>query len=150
MVTKTTTASKRNSEVAEEQAITNNPELVDHDPRGAARNEAILLMKQSNKNEIVTGATCADKRVHEGSPMMDKETKQPKIDLNTGEVMRYSDKHYVTLTFDGGQIETEVTRDQYNLLSHGKRYVCYGRLAPVRVFGQEQILPVYYSFTELY
>ena len=143
-----TTEEKKNSNVTEEQSTTKG--LNDHDPKGSAREEMVLLMQQSNKNVVDMGATCADRRIHAGSPMIDKESKQHKINPQTNEPMFYADKYYVTLTFDGGSIETEVEKGQYDLLIVGKRYSCYGRLAPVRVFGNEQIMPVFHAFTELY
>jgi hypothetical protein len=125
-------------------------ELQNHDPQPQQRVDAVTLMRQSNENTIKTGATCADVRTHEGAEIIDKQTNKPKINSQTGEVMTYADKYYATLTFDGGQIETEITREQKDLLEIGSRYSCTGRLAPVRVFGQEVIAPVYYAFTKLY
>jgi len=126
------------------------PELVNHDPQPAQRVDAITLMRQSNENTVKIGATCADVRVHKGSAIIDKETKKQKINIQTQEPMFYADKFYATLTFDGGQIETEITKDQKDLLQIGSRYLCIGRLSPVRVFGQDTIAPVFYSFTMLY
>ncbi|BFU77171.1 hypothetical protein ALC152_03860 [Arcobacter sp. 15-2] len=125
--------------------------LENHDHQPSVRNEAVLLMQQSNKNEVMLGASCASKRVHEGSPIIDKETKQQKVDINTQQPLFYANKYYTTLTFDGGEIETEVTKEQYeNVLQEGGRFSCVGRLSPVKVFGQTQIMPVFYSFTRLY
>ena len=132
---------------------TQNPELENHDSVANARSEAVLLMKQSNQNEIKLGATCTVKKINEGSAIMDK-TVTPnvqKIDLNTGEPMFYKDKYFITLTFDGGEVETEVTREQYDdVLQEGGRYLCNGRLSPVKNFGQTVIAPVFYAFTRLY
>jgi len=125
--------------------------LDNHDTQPQVRNDAVLLMQQSNKNEVKLGASCAAKRIHEGSPIIDKETKQQKVDINTQQPLFYANKYYSTLTFDGGEIETEITKEQYeNVLQEGGRFSCVGRLAPVKVFGQTQIMPVFYSFTRLY
>ncbi len=144
------TPKKETEAVKETQAVQPHPELINHDPQPEQRIDAVTLMRQSNENTIKMGATCADVRVHEGSPIIDKESKQQKINVQTGEPMFYANKFYATLTFDGGQLETEITREQKELLNIGSRYLCIGRLSPVRVFGQEVIAPVFYSFTMLY
>jgi len=125
--------------------------LENHDQQPSGRNDAVLLMQQSNRNEVMLGASCAAKRIHEGSAIIDKETKQQKVDINTQQPLFYANKYYTTLTFDGGEIETEVTKEQFeDVLQEGGRFSCVGRLAPVKVFGQTQIMPVFYSFTRLY
>lgn len=150
--TTNTTENKRNSNVAEEQATTNNPELVDHDPRGTARNEAILLMQQSNRNLVEMGATCADKRFKEGNEIIKDGIAQ--IDPNTGEVKKYADTYYVTLTFDGGEAEAKITKEEYDHLRIGGRYLCSGRIGKVKIYVNnsmsELMMPIYTSFVELY
>ena len=146
--------SRRKTETETETVEVQNPTtqgLENHDTQPQVRNDAVLLMQQSNKNEVKLGASCASKRIHEGSPIIDKETKQQKVDINTHQPLFYANKYYTTLTFDGGEIETEITKEQYeNVLQEGGRFSCVGRLAPVKVFGQTQIMPVFYSFTRLY
>lgn len=153
MEKKTPTTPKKNSNVAEEQSTTatqTTANLENHDPQASARTEAVILMQQSNENTVKMGATCADKRIHQGSAIIDKDTRQQKVNPQTNQPMFYANKYYAVLTFDGGQIETEITEEQHSLLSIGGRYSCYGRLAPVKVYGNEQIMPVFHSFTRLY
>ena len=136
------------------QCNQNNDTLINHDPQPTQRVDAVTLMRQSNENTIKMGATCADIKVREGGPMLDRETKQQKINPQTNEPLFYSDKFYATLTFDGGQIDSEITKEQKDLLEIGSRYSCSGRLSKVKIFvngGMAELdLPVYYEFTKLY
>jgi len=126
-------------------------ELHNHDEVLNTNEQFAVFMKQSNANEVRTGATCADIRVLEGNPIIDKETKLPKVNPDTGEVMKWNDRYFAVLTADGLEFETEITKEQYeNVLTVGSRFLCIGRLSKIKHYGQEILAPVYYAFTKLY
>jgi len=127
---------------------TEKQELVNHDTSSVLTEEKFIqMMEQREANTIRLGAKIASKEIVEGGEKKDKDG-NPIIDGN-GIVQRYPSTYYVDLTFDGGSIRTSVQSALFSTLEENKRYLCIGRLGNVRVFGKEQIMPIFTEFTKL-
>ena len=109
-------------------------------------------LKQERINECKLAATVQETRQVQGKPIIDDETKEQKVDTN-GVPQSYPDKYYASLTFDGGSIEVEIQKDQFDVLVPSKRYLCDGHIGDVRVFVNKSIATVkalkVTSFTQL-
>lgn len=125
-------------------------EIKNYDTHSEVKSEAMLILRQANQNGVRLGATVVKKDKTDGKPVIDRATNSPVIDTNTGEVKTYADKFYIILEFNGGTLKTEISKENYNSLELGARYSCSGRIAPVNVFGDTHLLPVFDSFTYLY
>jgi hypothetical protein len=115
-----------------------------------ARQNAIFLKQQQQREENIVsmGARVVEKRVHQGSPIIDKQTSQQKIDAH-GVPQCYPDKFFVTLQFMGGELEKEVTPDKYDELEELKMYYCQGYIGEVKRFGNSFIEPIFTKFTKI-
>ena len=125
-------------------------ELQNHDSQGQARVDALAIVRQSNQNAVRLGATIAKKEKIDGIPVVIKDTKELVYDEKTGEQKFYPDRWSITLEFNGGSLETEVSKDLFNSLQVGARYSAQGRIGFVKLYGKEQLLPVFDNFVFLY
>lgn len=116
-----------------------------------ARQNAEFEMKQLQREENVAtlGARCMAKRIQVGSPIIDKQSGQQKVHPQTGEPMCYPDKHYVTLQFMGGELEKEVTLEQYESMEEMRMFYCKGYIGEVKKFGNSFIEPIFTSYTKI-
>jgi hypothetical protein len=110
--------------------------------------ELELKQAQREENKCTMGARCMAKRVQNGSPIIDKQTQQQKIDGN-GVALCYPDKYYVTLQFMGGELEKEVRLEQFEDLEEFKTYYCEGYIGEVKKFGNSFIEPIFTKFTKI-
>lgn len=115
-----------------------------------ARQNAEFEKKQLQREENIAtlGARCMAKRIQVGSPIIDKQTQQQKVDGN-GAPLCYPDKHYVTLQFMGGELEKEVTQEQYESMEEMRMYYCKGYIGEVKKFGNSFIEPIFTSYTKI-
>jgi hypothetical protein len=108
----------------------------------------IEIQQLSQQNAIRLGVVVSDKRVIQGGDKKDKDGNLM-VDNNTGEPLRYPDTYKVSLSFMGGELENDITHEQYQQLKINCTYSARGRLAPVKVFGKVEILPVFNQFVLL-
>ena len=112
----------------------------------AKQNKALeLKQSQREQNKVVLGARVQELRIQNGSPIVDKETKQQKI-VN-GEPQCYPNKYYVKLQSMGVELEAEISEITHNELEQFKTYQCEGYIGIVKFFGVEQIAPIFNKFT---
>lgn len=100
-------------------------------------------------NSIQLGCTVRDLEVRQGSEMRDKKTNELIVDNRTGETMRFADKYYVTLSFNGGSLTQEVRGHIYGDLQINNDYFCIGYLGEVNDFGKVKISPIFTEFQNL-
>lgn len=111
-----------------------------------ANKELQLKQQQREQNELKLGARLVSKRIQEGSPVIDKDTREQKI-VN-GIPQKYPDKYFVTLQFMGAELETEV-KDKiiFDDLEEMKTYFCVGYIGEVKRFGSSYIEPIIRKYT---
>lgn len=107
--------------------------------------ELELKQRQRETNLVQMGAFVQELRVQEGSPIIDKQTQQQK-EVN-GIPQCYPNKYFVRLQAMGLELETEVSQTIYDSLEENRTYLCDGRIAVVKKFGNEYIEPVFKKFT---
>lgn len=129
-------------------AKTANNELQNQDPIQEQKDSVKAYMRKLRANTVVLGADLVDLRVQEGKEKLDKETRMPLIDEQTGEAFRWPNKYYAKFAFMGGEVETEVSEKHYFELESQINMPFYleGRLTKIRSFGSEIIAPVFSSF----
>lgn len=122
-------------------------ELKNQDTVQEQKNSVQSVMRRMRANTITLGADLVEVREQAGKPILDKETKQPKLDEN-GFPLNWPSKYYAKFTFMGGEVETEVSEAKYSELVNNINmpYYLEGRLAKVRSFGSEIVAPVFTSF----
>lgn len=106
-----------------------------------------LKQKQKLENKISLGCTVVEKSIIQGKPIIDKDTKQQK-EVN-GEPAFYPDKYTAKLSFRGGEIETPINKDNFDLLDIGLDYLALGRLGEVKEFGASVIKPIFTQFIKI-
>ena len=125
-----------------------NEQLNDCEHKPFTRADFIREQKQASSNIVHIGCIVAEKEEKKGSERKDKDGKFMLGQDN--QPLLYPTKFYVTLTFMGGTIRTEVNPIQYENLTIGLTYFCKGRIATVKDFGKESLAPVFSEFVELY
>lgn len=125
-----------------------NNELENQDPIQAQKDSVREYMRKLRSNTITLGADLIEVRVQEGKEKLDKDTRLPIVNEETGEVERWSNKYYAKFAFMGGEVETEIKGEQYPELSEqiGMPFYLQGRLTKVRSFGSEIVAPVFSNF----
>lgn len=108
--------------------------------------ELELKQRQREINQVQMGAYVQELRVQEGSPIIDKQTQQQKVDAS-GFPQCYPNKYFVRLQAMGLELETEVSQTIFDNLEENRTYLCDGRIAVVKKFGNEYIEPVFKKFT---
>lgn len=106
-----------------------------------------LKLKQREKNSVEVAGNVTELIQIDGKPIIDKETKQQKE--IAGELAFYPNKYTLKLTFDGGELETPITKEWFSSLTLGDRYLAIGRLARVTEFGNILIKPVFSNFQKI-
>lgn len=112
-----------------------------------ARREDELKQAQREENKVYLGCKVMSKRVREGSPIVDKDTRQQK--MVNGVPQKYDDKYYATLVFMGAELETEVSKENYEMLEEMKTYYCEGYIGEVKVFGTSVVQPIFRKYTQI-
>ncbi|MGM0518188.1 MAG: hypothetical protein ACQERD_00935 [Campylobacterota bacterium] len=107
-----------------------------------------LKIQQREMNTIKLGATVVNTELIRGREIVDKQTGEVKKD-SAGNAMRYPDKFKAQLLFNGGNMETSITEDDFSQLQPNKKYLCEGYMGEIKVFGNVQIAPIFTSFTQL-
>ncbi|MGE4444839.1 MAG: hypothetical protein AB7E37_07730 [Candidatus Altimarinota bacterium] len=122
-------------------------ELQQIDPTETQKSEIALYMKKARSNKLTLGADLVEVTENVGKEIVDKETKRVKTD-EEGEPLRYKSKYYAKFDFMGGQIETEIKEADFKSLSNniGMPYYLEGRMSVVKIFGEENIAPVFSKF----
>lgn len=113
-----------------------------------ANRELELKQQQREENSVSIGARVMSKRIQNGSPIVDKDTKEQRVDGN-GIPQCYPDKFHVTLQFMGAEIEKEIKQEQYELLEEMRMYSCKGYIGEVKKFGNTFVEPIFTSFTQI-
>jgi hypothetical protein len=111
------------------------------------KEEFLLILKQREKNSVEVAGNVTELIQIDGKPIIDKETKQQK-EIG-GELAFYPNKYTLKLTFDGGELETPITKEWFESLILGERYLAIGRLARVTEFGNILIKPVFSHFQKI-
>jgi len=147
-VVKATTKTKT---AAETQAFLSGEldnKLIDTEHKPFTRADFIREQKQAKANIVNLGCDLVDKEERIGSERKDK---NGQLILGPDNLpLLYPTKYYVTLTFMGGTIVTEVNFVQFDFLELGNTYFCKGRIATVKEFGKEFLAPVFNQFVELF
>lgn len=107
-----------------------------------------LKQAQRETNKVVIGARVQELILKEGSPIIDKETKQQKIGPD-GVALCYPNKHFVKLEAMGVSIETEISKVNFETLEEHKTYLCEGHIGLVKKFGNDFIEPIFRHFTRI-
>lgn len=118
--------------------------------QAVAKQNAELEKKQRQRetNKVEMGAFVQELRVQEGSPIVDKQSGQQKVD-GSGYPMCYPNKYYVKLQAMGLEIETEINQTQFDSLEENRTYLCQGRIGIIKKFGNEFIEPIFKTFTAI-
>lgn len=106
-----------------------------------------LKLKQREENIISVGCTVVDLIKIDGKPIIDKESGKQK-ELN-GEPAFYPNKHSVKISFNGGEIDTPISKDIFESLELNQRYLAKGRLGEVKEFGTSSIKPIISQFIKI-
>lgn len=110
--------------------------------------ELELKQEKRETNKVELGARVVDTRVNQGQPVIDKASAQQKI-VN-GVPQCYPDKYFVTLSYDGGSLETEIkSQDVFESFEINKRYFCEGYLGFQKIFGVDTLMPIFTKFTKI-
>lgn len=110
--------------------------------------ELELKQEQRESNKIELGAKVVELRTNQGQPVIDKASGQQKV-VN-GIPQNYPDKYFVTLSYDGGSLETEIkSKDVYDSFEANKRYFCQGYLGFQKVFGVDTLMPIFTTYTKI-
>lgn len=110
--------------------------------------ELELKQEQREANKVELGAKVVDTRVNQGAPVIDKTSAQQKV-VN-GVPQCYPDKYFVTLSYDGGSLETEIkSKDIFDTFETNKRYFCEGYLGFQKIFGVDTLMPIFTKFTKI-
>ena len=106
-----------------------------------------LKQIQREMNEVKIGARVMSKRIQNGSPVIDKDTKEQKV-VN-GVPQTYASKYFVTIQFMGSSLEAEVSNETYDILEEMKTYLCEGYIGEVKRYGTSYIEPIFRRFTQI-
>ena len=111
--------------------------------------EQMALMRKLTANEVRLAGTIRGLRVSEGKQRFKKDDKgnytdEPVLD-DQGNVQFWANKYYVTLAFEGGELDILVSEDSYNNLQMGNRVLFEGSKGTR--FGQVQ--DIFHSHTVL-
>lgn len=110
--------------------------------------ELELKQEQRETNKVELGAKIVDTRTNQGQPVIDKASGQQKV-VN-GVPQCYSDKYFVSLSYDGGSLETEIkSKDVFDSFELNKRYFCEGYLGFQKIFGVDTLMPIFTKFTKI-
>lgn len=100
---------------------------------------------KASANSLQIGVTVKDMDSKDGSPILDKTTKEPLYD-NYGNPRHYPNKFYVTFLFQGASLTQEVKEKDYLVLAPNKKYFATGYLGEVSSYGKTEIAPIFTSF----
>ena len=84
-------------------------------------------LQQLEANEVTLGVKVIDLKELEGKDKTDSNG-NPLMNPHTGEVEKWAPSYYATVTFNGGELQQRVTKEQYFQLEKDKRFVAKGRL----------------------
>lgn len=88
-------------------------------------------LQQLEANEVTLGVKVIDLKELEGKDKFDQHGNPIIKNSETGEIEKWAPSYYATVTFNGGELQQRVTKEQYNLLEKEKRFVAKGRLVLV-------------------
>lgn len=106
-----------------------------------------LKLKQREENLISLGCTIVDLIQIDGKPIMDKESGKQK-EVN-GEPAFYPNKYTCKISFNGGELETPISKKEFEALIRQERYLAKGRLGEVKEFGTSTIKPIFSDFIKI-
>lgn len=110
--------------------------------------ELELKQEQREENTVRLGAKVVDTRINQGQPVIDKASGQQKV-VN-GVPQCYPDKFFVTFSYDGGSLETEIKlKEDFESFELNKRYHCIGYLGFQKIFGVDTLMPIFTKFTKI-
>ncbi len=134
------------------QAV-NNVEVKDMSPKpfeGLSHEQVMAIVRQreieSTKNYVEIIATPREKEIILGKDIIDKQTGLPKLD-SEGNVLRYSNKYYVDLSFDGGVLKKyPCKKEMFDEIEEGVKHRFIGYMGTYKNFGDEIIAPIFTSW----
>jgi hypothetical protein len=135
------------------QAV-NNVDIKDMTPKpfeGLTHEEVMRLLRErereASKNYVELVGTPRSKELIRGQEIIDKATGLPKLDSN-GNVMHYSDKYFVDITYDGGVLKRyPCSKEMYEDLQENLKHRFVGYLGAVKNYGNEETLPIFTSWS---
>lgn len=114
--------------------------------KAESRMKAKVLKGQTNSIQL--GVTIKDLETREGAEIKDRTTGEVQTD-NNGEIKRYPNKYYVTVTFKGGSLKQEIKGNLFAMLELNKDYFATGFIGEVSNFGKTEIAPIFTDFEDL-
>jgi hypothetical protein len=88
-------------------------------------------LQQLEANEVTLGVKVIKLTELEGKDKVDQHGNPIIKNPETGEVEKWAPSYYATVTFNGGELQQRVTKEQYSELQTEKRFVAKGRLVLV-------------------
>jgi hypothetical protein len=88
-------------------------------------------LQQLEANEVTLGVKVIKLTELEGKDKVDQHGNPIIKNPETGEVEKWAPSYYATVTFNGGELQQRVTKEQYSELQLEKRFVAKGRLVLV-------------------
>lgn len=84
-------------------------------------------LQQLEANEVTLGVKVIELKELEGKDKLDQHG-NPLVNPHTGETEKWAPSYYATVTFNGGELQQRVSKEQYFQLEKDKRFVAKGRL----------------------
>lgn len=107
-------------------------------------------LSQLEANEVTLGVQVQKIDKSEGKMKLDKEG-SPVVNAVTGELEKWPDSFYATLSFNGGEVKQKVSLDQKNILENGKRFVAKGKLKQYTSENNQSYLkPEFHEFFRIF
>lgn len=102
-----------------------------------------LFMESYNRNEVKIAGTVRSKYLGEPKPKVDKETKQQI--LIDGIPQFWEPFRSVSITFDGGELDIKLTKEQFEQVQEGVRYLFVG----TKGLNYGQVTDKFHSITQI-
>jgi len=102
-----------------------------------------LFMENYNRNEVRVAGTVRSKYLGEPKPKVDKETKQQI--LVDGMPQFWEPFRSVSITFDGGELDVKLTKEQFETVQEGTRYLFVGS----KGLNYGQVTDKFHSITQI-
>lgn len=122
-------------------------EIKNQDLLQKQKDSVASVIRKMKCNVITLGADLVSVREQIGKDIIDRDTKEVKTDEN-GFTLKWPSKYYANFAFMGGEVETEVQFENYQMLldNIGMPYFLTGRLTKIKSFGSDVIAPVFSQF----
>lgn len=115
-------------------------------PVKEAQNQAREYVKLTQTNRVELAGLVVLKDEVKGKQKM--KDNLPVLDAEQNPVY-YPSRFNVKISFQGGEVVTQLKEDMYHKIIEGEMYLFKGRLGLVREFGEEKVSWVFNSIEEL-